>query len=316
MRKRFQPRFVMVGLVIGGALTSAPTFAATPDANRFVVLGMSPPVTAPPNVRTLVVGLPTNCVRSVRPVTEDSRKFSLAPSPDRQERPSGLPSTASTSAAPAATGQRWGRTILELFYVNMAGHAVRMIQKPTRAELKGPFFREWFQSAKPIFAHPHWDDDGPFSINYIGHPMTGAAYGMIQRQNNGHAKDAELGSAAYWRNVPKAIGVSALASLNYEIGPLSEASLGNIGLQPVKQGYIDLVVTPLLGTAWMIGQDAFDKYVMRRLETKVGNNQLRAIIRCFADIPRSVANMTSRKAPWYRADRPLASRQAGQPPGR
>ncbi len=211
-------------------------------------------------------------------------------------------------AAPPPGGQQWGPTIAQLFFFNSIGHAVRMLQKRTRDELGGPFLKEWLISAQPIFRDPHWDDEGSFSINYIGHPMSGAAYGIVQRQNNGKAWNAEIGSAAYWRNLPKAFAVSALASLQFEIGPISEASLGNVGLEPEKQGYVDIVVTPVLGMAWMIGQDAFDKYVTKKFESKVHNRTIRGTFRSLTDLPQSMANLVAGRAPWYRPDRPIGGR--------
>ena len=298
-------RQALVALTLGaGSLlaTSVPAVAAGPSGSRLVLMrGLSPDEVTPATVRAMVVRAPERCVRVTQPIVGRS------PAVDGKSvlRQSML---APTRSSTDDEGQRWGRTILELFYFNMVGHAVRMIQEPVRKELKGPFFNDWLRAAKPIFADPHWYDDGPFSINYIGHPMAGAAYGMIQRQNNGRAREAIVGSPEYWRNVPRAMAVSALASLQYEIGPLSEASLGNIGLEPQKQGYIDLVVTPLLGTAWMIGEDAFDRYVTRKLEQSIRNKVARAAIRIATDLPRSMANATSRKAPWHRDDRPLGDR--------
>ncbi len=290
-------------LVAGSLLaSSALAFASSLGGGRLVSMSGLPPDVAPPaTVRAMVGRAPERCVLATQPIGGRS---------PAAERKSVLRQSALSPTRPStvAEGQRWGRTILELFYFNMVGHAVRMLQEPVRKELAGPFLKDWFRSARPIFADPHWDDDGPFSINYIGHPMSGAAYGMIQRQNNGRARDAIVGSPEYWRNVPKAMGVAALASLQYEIGPLSEASLGNIGLEPQKQGYIDLVVTPLLGTAWMIGEDAFDRYVTRKLEKSIRNKVARAAIRIATDLPRTMANATSRRALWYRADRPLGDR--------
>ena len=269
----------------------------------------APPLAGVPkvNVRTFVLRPPQSCVRETRPVTDDVRaadggvdwkKFSPTP-----------PQFSPTAPAAPDFSQRWLPTVKELFYFNMIGHSVRMLQKRTRVELKGPFFKEWFRSAKPIFADPHWDDEGSFSINYIGHSMSGASYGMIQRQNHGRAWNAAFGSSEYWSNIPLSMFVSAIASLQFEIGPISEASLGNVGIEPEKQGYVDLIVTPVLGMAWMIGQDAIDQYVMKKIESKITNKGLRATIRIVADLPRTMANLMAGKAPWYRQDRPLGGRR-------
>jgi hypothetical protein len=70
-------------------------------------------------------------------------------------------------------------------------------------------------------------------------------------------------------------------------------------------GYVDLVVTPVLGTAWLVGEDLIDRYVIRYIETKVKNRVVRAIVRSFLNPSRSFANMHRGKLFWRRDDRPL-----------
>ena len=290
-------RLGTAGFAIASALAAHALFAVSSEAATLVGKPGRRPDAHPVTVRAVVVRVPQACVRDRTPL--------------QKETPAAVPPIVATppaAPAPPDYSQRWGTTVKELFYVNLLGHSVRMLQQRTRVELGGPFLKEWFRSAKPIFTQPHWYDEGSFSINYIGHSMSGAVYGMIQRQNHGRAWNAEVGSTEYWRNVPRALAVSALASFQFEVGPMSEASLGNVGMDSRRQGYIDLVVTPALGTAWMIGQDAFDKYVMRKIESKVHNTVLRASIRTITDLPRVVANTMAGHAPWYRQDRPLGDR--------
>lgn len=320
-------------------LASNTLFGASLEARSVDAMGAPPPGFKPPNAPRIVVRLPPEGADYEKPFTGDSpagpepievhvnldrirlalqqadnrdRESNLLADLNRQlfgERDDQRPGNPSIAlASPPSGGQQWGPTITQLFFFNTIGHAVRMLQKRTRDELGGPFLKEWLISARPIFRDPHWDDEGSFSINYIGHPMSGAAYGMVQRQNNGQARDADFGSAAYWRNLPKAFVVSALASLQFEIGPISEASLGNVGLEPEKQGYVDLVVTPVLGMAWMIGQDMFDKYVTKKFESKVHNRTIRGTFRSLTDLPQSMANLVAGRAPWYRPDRPVGGR--------
>ena len=305
---RLRKQLATAGLVVGSVLAANPVQAASVRTGSPAAIGALPFAgVRKVDVRALVVPAPQRCVRETRPVTDDVgaagsgvdwRRFSPA-----------APQFAPTAPAAADLSQRWGKTVLELFYFNAIGHTVRMFQERTRVELKGPFLKEWLQSAKPIFTDPHWDDEGSFSINYIGHSMSGASYGMIQRQNNGRAWNASFGSSEYWHNLPLSMWVSFLASLQFEIGPISEASLGNVGMNPIKQGYVDIVVTPALGMAWMIGQDAFDKYVMTKIESKIANKPWRATIRIISDLPRTMANLVAGKAPWYRQDRPLGGRR-------
>ncbi len=52
----------------------------------------------------------------------------------------------------------------------------------------------------------------------------------------------------YWRSRLKAMGVAWACSTWLEIGPVSEASLGNIQSRRPQQGFVDHVVTPMVGT--------------------------------------------------------------------
>jgi hypothetical protein len=45
-------------------------------------------------------------------------------------------------------------------------------------------------------------------------------------------------------------------SLQFEIGPLSEASIGNVGMRPQTTGWVDYVVTPLGAFGLIAAEDA------------------------------------------------------------
>jgi len=105
------------------------------------------------------------------------------------------------------------------------------------------------------------------------------------------------------KDYPKIMVLSFLSGLQFEIGPLSEASIGNVGMNPKAQGYVDIVVTPVLGTAWMLGEDALDKFLVKKFEEKVHNTVARAIVRIGLNPTRSMANLSRFQKPWYRATR-------------
>jgi hypothetical protein len=67
--------------------------------------------------------------------------------------------------------------------------------------------------------------------------------------------------------------------------------------------YVDLVVTPVAGTGWLVGEDMLDRYLIRRLEDKIGNRKLRILIRTFLNPTRSFANVLRGHWPWYRDNR-------------
>lgn len=54
--------------------------------------------------------------------------------------------------------------------------------------------------------------------------------------------------------------------MQFEIGPLSEASIGNGGMNPATTAWTDYVMTPAGGVVWMAGEDGLDRFVIRKLE--------------------------------------------------
>ena len=189
-------------------------------------------------------------------------------------------------------------------------HAFRFATEPsTRAEIKGPFWGDYFDS---VLGTDGWGDGDPIMVNYVGHPLEGAAAGFIYIQNDDRGRNLEFGkSPDYWKSRLKAAAFAAAFSLQFELGPISEASLGNVGKDtgPNGQTYmgaVDLVVTPLMGLGWMVAEDAMDKYAVRGLERHTDSRVLRAFARGLLNPSRSFANMMRGKAPWYRDNRPLS----------
>jgi hypothetical protein len=213
-----------------------------------------------------------------------------------------LPIT-NSSAAEEGKGQHfaWKAALGESFEFLMAEHGYRLAhQRHTRNALSGPFVHDWFASVSNLHG---WADGDSFHVNYIGHPMQGAITGFIQIQNDPQGRRQILSlSSSYWKSRSKALLWAAAYSLQFEIGPLSEASIGNVALErtsksPHPQAYVDLVITPVVGTAWMIGEDALDRYVIsRRIKGRVP----RILARTLLNPCRSAANIIRAKVPWYR----------------
>lgn len=181
-------------------------------------------------------------------------------------------------------------------------HAFRIATEPgTRADLKGPFWRDYGRAVRGIRG---WGDGDPFLVNYIGHPFEGAVAGFIQVHNDPAYRRLEFGSpAVYWRSRLRAFGWAALHSTQFEIGPLSEASIGNVGLRPGTSGYCDLVTTPVAGVGVMVAEDALDRYVVKPLERRIDKPYLNLMLRGFLNPNRSFANLMRGKAPWHRDSR-------------
>jgi len=187
-------------------------------------------------------------------------------------------------------------------------HGFRMTQPKTARELGGPFFKDWFQSVKNMRG---WRDGDSSFTNYVGHPLQGATTGRIFVNNSDRARKQEFGlSREYWNSRVKALLWSAFWSTQFELGPISEASLGNVGMT-YQNGYctmahVDLVVTPVVGTAVLIGEDAIDKYVLKNWLERGNSSKLKIrILRSFLTPSMSATNLIRLKVPWKRDERPL-----------
>lgn len=204
---------------------------------------------------------------------------------------------------------QWGEAMRQSVRFLAVQHSFRlMTEKGTREELGGPFFKDYFNTIRQLRG---WDDGDPFLVNYVGHTMMGAVSGYIQIQNDPEGVLQEIGAnRKYVISRLKALGWATAYSTQFELGPLSEASIGNVGIRPTRKAknpmaFVDLVITPTLGTALIVGEDALDKYVINRIERRTSNRFVRVLARGFLNPCRSFANMMRMKWMWYRDNRPL-----------
>lgn len=204
---------------------------------------------------------------------------------------------------------QWKPAIAQAMTFLWIEHAFRFMTEPgTRAEMRGPFFKDWFTSVRRTRG---WRDGDPFIVNYVGHPMQGSVTNYIYVHNDPNSVLLEAGfNRAYFKSRLKAMLFSTVYSTQFELGPLSEASLGNVGLRPSKasrhpSAFVDLVVTPTLGTAWMMGEDALDRLVIKRMEDHVENRFVRLMVRGFLNPSKSFANVLRGRYPWHRDGRRL-----------
>src|SRR4030095_4196953 len=76
------------------------------------------------------------------------------------------------------TDVRWGRIIRQTLSFQVIQHTFVLAESQNaRGALRGPWVRDWFQSAASPFVEPHWSDGGRFFVNYVAHPMAGSVYG-------------------------------------------------------------------------------------------------------------------------------------------
>ena len=191
---------------------------------------------------------------------------------------------------------QWSPAIKQSLLVLGVQHGYAMTQPKTRRDLHGPFFKDYLRSVKSLHG---WEDGGRFFTNYVAHPMQGSLLGFIQVQNDPQGISRRFGkSSAYWRSRLKALAWSAAWSTQFEIGPVSQASIGNVGLHG-KQTYVDLVITPTAGFALLTMEDALDKYLIQKIERNSGSF-LKITSRMVLNPTRSVANLLRFKKPWHR----------------
>lgn len=175
-------------------------------------------------------------------------------------------------------------------------------QQGTRDELKGAYFRDYFKS---INGFRGWDDGDAFIANYVAHPLQGATYGYTYLHNHAREKyiPVDFSSGDYWRSRMKALAWSAVASTHYELSPLGDPGIGNVGMAPGTKGAVDLVVTPTAGLAVLLAEDYLDSTVVTPFERRFHNRWARMMVRSFLNPSRSMANLLRFKVPWHRDTR-------------
>lgn len=197
----------------------------------------------------------------------------------------------------ADTGFNWKSAFKQSLLFLSIQHGYALTQPKTREALQGNFLKDYASSVKSLHG---WEDGGRFFTNYIAHPMQGSFMGFIQIQNDPKGIKQRFGASGdYWRSRMKAMAWSAAWSTQFEIGPLSQASIGNVGLKG-KQTWIDIVITPTVGTAFLITEDAIDRFVIERIERMSDNYYVMAFARMLLNPSRTMANIIRFKFPWYR----------------
>jgi hypothetical protein len=215
--------------------------------------------------------------------------------------PSGQQSSADGIERPG--GFRWAAALRQSFYFVGIEHSIRMTQRKTRREFHGKFLSDYWTCVKNIRG---WGDgDGVFT-NYVAHPMQGGVAGFIQIQNDpgGMTREVSL-DGAYLRSRLRAMAWAAAYSTQFEIGPISEATIGHVGKRTGTAGYTDLVVTPVGGLGTIVLEDALDRFVLKRFESNSSRTNLQRILRMTLNPQRSLANLLRFKRPWHRDTRRL-----------
>lgn len=227
----------------------------------------------------------------------------LRPAPAQAQTPPPAPVASRAAPEPAVEPGGWKTALADSFTLLAIEHAFRIaLQDKTRGELGGPFLRDYFESVR---IPTDWEDGDSWVVNYVGHPIHGAAAGYLWRDAAG-ASSEEFGmTKRYWGELAKAGAWISVYSVQFEFGPLSEASIGNVGRTEDTRGWVDHAVTPAVGFAFMALEDALDRYLVQLIERHTTNRFFRAAVRIIFNPSRMLANTAQGHLPWYRAGRPL-----------
>jgi len=170
----------------------------------------------------------------------------------------------------------------------------------TRDTLYGPWLRDYLDSVSELRG---WSDGDRFMAPYVAHTISGSIYGYIERQNDPKYRSVQWGDGRdYFISILRSLPYSAFWHTQWKIGPISEASIGNVMLH-ASPGFITLADTPTMGMVAMLGQDAADRYLIMGLENRTANRALILLARCFLNPGRSFANVMAFKFPWQRETR-------------
>jgi hypothetical protein len=212
---------------------------------------------------------------------------------------------------------QWFRVLGESFLFLSAQHGGNIwMDKDTRNALTHGSFWGDYAYCVEHYRWSRWKDDDPFGVDYIGHPMMGAATSSIYEQNDPKQRALMFeNTQRYWMGRLRAMAYSAAYSAQWKVGPLSEASIGNTGIGYYirardgiwtnETGMQDFFVTPIGGFAWNVGEDVIDRYLFSHVRHAHPHNKPLLIVASFMTPLKSGANMLRFRAFYYRdSDKP------------
>lgn len=205
----------------------------------------------------------------------------------------------------------WWRVLSESFFFLSAQHLGNIaLDSDTRDALTHGSFWGDYAYCVEHYRWSRWKDDDPFGVDYIGHPMMGAVTNSIYEQNDPKQRALMYeNSRRYWMGRLRATAYSAAYSAQWKVGPLSEASIGNTGINTYyrpdigrytnETGMQDFFITPIGGLAWNVGEDVIDRYILSRVRHGTRNKWL-LLASSLSTPGKSAANVTRFRAPYYR----------------
>jgi|GraSoiStandDraft_36_1057302.scaffolds.fasta_scaffold30817_2 hypothetical protein len=195
----------------------------------------------------------------------------------------------------------WKQAFMEsLLYTGIMHSFNVTTEAGTRDTLNGHWFQNYVGSVSELRG---WSDSDRFMAPYVGHPLEGSIFGYIFRQNDAKYRNVQWGDGRdYFLSLLRSMAWSAVWHTQWKIGPISEASMGNVMLH-ASPGFITLVDTPTLGAVTMIAEDAADRYLIIGLENHTSNRLIIILARSFLNPGKTFANIMAVQVPWRRDTR-------------
>jgi hypothetical protein len=205
----------------------------------------------------------------------------------------------------------WPRVLGESFLFLAAQHGGNIaMDHDTRNQLTNGDFWQKYEYCVEHYRWSRWKDDDPFGVDYIGHPMMGALTNSIYEQNDPKQRALDYeNTRRYWMGRLRATAYSALYSAQWKVGPVSEASVGNTGINYYirtrdgvytnETGMQDFFFTPIGGLAWNVGEDAIDRFILSHVRHGTRNKWL-LLASSLTTPGKSAANISRFRAPYYR----------------
>lgn len=293
-------RAATIRVLTAGSLTIGLAMPATAYSQQ------SPEAPPAPGIEaSRLMGMPASLF-SIPANDQTQPATSFAPSTGERPAPGAGPAAQATGAiqfGPTKTSRMIYFALQLTFYKHVMSVAT---QDFTRKELKGKFWREYVDS---LHLPQRWGDKDGWEVNYIGHAISGGAFTRIWME---HREPKATTKSQYFKSLGRAMIFTAIFSTQYEMGPLSEASISNIGLNPNDLGWTDYVWTPIGAVLWTMAEDAIDKYVLTYIDKHVPFVLAKAAARMILNPSRLLANIGMNRSPWSRTARTML----GEPTGR
>jgi hypothetical protein len=229
--------------------------------------------------------------------------------PPLQPKPIVVAPPSSEAAGPKV---QWGGLIKSSLLYLTVMHSFRIATEPgTRQYLfNEPFVSGYFAALGNLHG---WSDGDGYYENYLGHPIQGAVSAYIWNHYDPRYHYVQFGkSRDYWMSRLRMYTYAWAFSEQFEIGPISEASIGQIQRVCCAYGFVDHVITPNLGIAETVGFDVVDRYVVRRIEDRTDSIGLRILARIALNPPQSFANFMAFQYPWRRENRASPTEYRGE----